>query len=120
MVYESSIKIMGNDYPIVFNGYAMREIQNKFGKMTDLGKNLMVNDEPNFGAIIDLATILLEAGQRYCKVVGKDSPPPIRPWEDVIDLSDMNLLETLLGTINEGMRQEVEAISKNAEAKQTN
>lgn len=120
MIYESSININGTEYPIVCNGYAVREIQNKFGKMSNLGSVLTTDGEPNFSAILDLATILLEAGQRYSKVVGKECPPPMKSWEDVIDITDMSILETLLTTISKGMTREVETVSKNGEAKQEN
>ena len=120
MVYESSIPIRGEEYPIVFNGYALREIQNKFGKLANLKTAMVVDEEPNFEAISNVASILLEAGQRYCKTVGKDCPPPLRPWEDVLDLSDMSLLEKLFETISKGMEREIETVSKNSEAKQTN
>lgn len=118
MIYESSIPVMGTEYPIVFNGYAMRELQHKFGKLSDLGNALNADGEPNFTAIADIANILLEAGQRYCKVVGKDCPPPMRPWEDVVDLTDTRIIEKLFTTISKGMTREVETVSKKEEAKQ--
>lgn len=121
MIYESSININGTEYPLVFNGYAERAIQHRFGTIKSLGTSLVLDGgEPDLDAVLDLANILLEAGQLYYGVIGKDCPTPPKSLEAVVNLLDPSFIEKLLTTISKGMTREVETVSKNGEAKQTN
>lgn len=116
----SYIELLGKQYPLCFSLSATKALSDKFGDLTAMQKKIGDADlAVQADAICSMLSILLEAGQRYCRVAGLDCPPPLEcDVGDVIDLSDPSAVTAIFAAISGGNKREVEvAESKNAEAK---
>lgn len=99
--------------PLVFNNYAAQRIEAEFGGLEKLGE---VMAEKPFETLNKLLIILLDAGQKYSKIMNIECPEPLvcEPG-DLIDVSDRDgflALNKLCMNVISGER-EVEVSEKN-------
>jgi hypothetical protein len=110
----SYINLLGKDYPLCFSLSATEKLTEEFGSMEQMQSAIKDSSVKSICTILD---VLLEAGQKYCKVAGIDCPPPL-PCRagDVIDLSDPEAVTAIFHAISAGNERTVEAVEKNAVA----
>lgn len=99
--------------PVCFSVSAIEEIQKEFGDLNNMGKGLTKQD---LGVIDRVLTILLNAGERYCKGMGIDCPPPLkcRP-ADLLDAHEAaDIVHEIFKAIQNDSERSVEVVSKNA------
>ena len=120
----STIKLGNETYPLVMNMKAIEEIIERFGGMDEMSA-AMDSDSmlEQLRAIDDLLVILINAGIRYCKAIGKEAPSELDfDPADVLDLSDPGIITALKGAMIKSQEQTIEAKppkggrSKNAQA----
>lgn len=114
----SYIELLGKKYPLVFSLAASEKISDAFGGFDKMQKSLTTTDTGKLAKTIDtMLSILMDAGQKYCKMAGIECPPPLdcRP-ADLIDISDPTAVSAIFTAISASNEREVEVVSKNAEA----
>lgn len=105
----SYINLLGKDYPLCFSLAATEKLTEKFGSLEKMQEEMSANSVKAIGIVLD---ILMEAGQRYCKVAGIECPEPL-PCRaaDIIDLSDPSAVNGIIGAMS--AEREVEVAEKN-------
>lgn len=114
----SYINLLGKKYPLCFSLSASECISDEFGGFEQMKKSLADDDTGKLAKTVDtVLAILMDAGQKYCKIAGIECPEPLqcRPG-DVIDISDPESVQAIFRAISTGNEREVEVASKNAEA----
>lgn len=114
----SYIELVGKKYPLVFSLAASEAISDAFGGFDKMQEGLSGADTGKLAKTVDtVLAILLDAGQKYCKIAGIECPEalPCRP-ADVIDISDPAAVKAIFSAITNSNDREVEVASKNAEA----
>lgn len=117
----SYIELLGKQYPLCFSLSAAEKLSEQFGDLNKLQETLASGDTGEVAKAADvLLSVLMEAGRVYCTIAGIEQPEPLpcRP-SDLIDVSDPTALTSIFLAISAGNEREVEAVSKNAEATQS-
>lgn len=114
------VELLGEQYPLCFSLAASEKLSEIFGSLDNITKELDKGDVASQVKVVDaVLSVLMEAGQTYCKMAHIDCPPPLtcRP-ADVIDISDPSAVSAIFAAITSGNKREVEAETKNVEATQ--
>ena len=122
----SKIKIGAQTFPMVLSMSAIEEILGLFGTMDEMSSRMESDDLLVQVRTIDsLLTILINAGIRYCKAMGIDTPPELDfDPADVIDIRSTDVVKAMKEAMIASQKTTIEARepkgknSKNAETLQ--
>ena len=119
----SEIEINGIKYPLNFSIKAGRLIAEKYGSLEGALKDLDTDktDVETFDKMIFIVETMMEQGQEYMKLSGKESPTPLSKdeMEVFLDFNDTGYLMSCVvsGTVA-GSEQEVETEDPNEKTTQ--
>lgn len=105
------LKIGGEKHPACFSLSAIEEIEDEFGSLDKMVKELNAGKVKAVGKVLD---IMLRAGRAYCTGMGIVCPPPLKcKPADLIDVTDASIITDIFSVINNDTERTVEAKSKN-------
>lgn len=113
----SYIELAGKRYPMVFSLAATEAMEERFGSLEAMSKELHCGSVKRVAKAVDgVLTILMDAGRIYCEAVGMEIPPRLkcRP-ADLIDPADPSTMSLIYGAMERDSSREVEVEGKNAE-----
>lgn len=114
-----SVEIGGEKRVLCYSLRVIKAIEEAFGGETEMRAKLTAGTGQSVDTICWLMNQLMESGKRYADKAGLPCPEPMSADDmlDCYDLSDLYAMQkTIQDALSAGMRQDVEATSKNAEA----
>lgn len=110
------IELAGKKYPLCFSMAATEAICEQFGSTDQMFEAIKSEDVlGRLRAFDSVLEILMDAGRKYCKLIGEEVPEPLqgRP-ADVIDMSDPQALSAIFTAFGADAETKIETVSKNA------
>ncbi len=114
-----SVEIGGEKRVLCYSLRVIKAIEEAFGGETEMRAKLTAGTGQSVDTICWLMNQLMVSGKRYADKAGLTCPEPMSADDmlDCYDLSDLYAMQkTIQDALSAGMRQDVEATSKNAEA----
>lgn len=107
----SYIELAGARHPVCFSLSAIEEIEDRFGGLDEMRKELTGGKVKAINAVLE---IMMDAGRAYCKAMGMDLPDklPCRPG-DLIDVRDEAVVQQIFGAMSGDTGRTVEVRGKN-------
>lgn len=113
----AKITIDGVEHTLCFSGRAMRACTERYGDISKINEALNVKSEKDQVKAMDeavwLLAIMMDAGARYEKLQGRETPAPLS-YDDLYDLVDVPDLSSMrskvIETINLGKAATIEAL----------
>lgn len=112
MAKVSYIELAGVKRPAVLSVAAISKIQQEFGGLTEAAENISRLDVM---AISRFVEILLDAGDKYCEVMGIERPPKLNcsPAE-IMDITEAKgIVDQVMAAVSDSTDRAVEVKSKN-------
>lgn len=123
----AKIEINGKEHLLCFSARVMRACSERYGSVENIGKALMEGTEAQtMDESVWLLSAMMDAGARYAKMEGIETPPPLS-YDDLYDLCGIDdLLEMktkIFETVANGSERKIETEAeegKNAETTRQN
>ena len=115
------IELLGEKHPLCFSQYAAEQFCELFGDIEGMQRALTDQDVLHqLRAVKNVLSVLLDAGRRYCALAGLDMPEKslVGHVEDVIDVSNPEVVRNIFETITGDSERTLEAEAKNADPTQ--
>ncbi|MGN0134732.1 MAG: hypothetical protein ACI4AO_08390 [Anaerotignum sp.] len=111
------IEINGKEYLLCFSTRVVRACSERYGGVENIDKALMQGTEANMmDESFWLLATMMDAGARYAKLNGIETPPPLS-YDDLYDLCDvddlMGMKTKIFETVASGSEREIDTEPEN-------